>query len=169
MRTLDHQRMLDTATAFFLAGERCAPDLKFGSYGVHSVDAPRIVCYALSVEIALKLILSSVGKSTDGHSILSLFTKVPEEIRVNLSVLSEYGSEIDAYFVNWRYPYEKDILFGDCGNPRRAFIQCYQEIRRTQLHLKSIYEFNWGNFEPDWQWAWPELEIRQIEARLASK
>lgn len=169
MKTLDHKRMLDTATAFFLAGERCAPDLKFGRYGVHSVDAPRIVCYALSVEIALKLMLSFFGKAVSDHSLVRLFEKLPEEVRGNLPTLDFHANEMDRYFVGWRYPYEKGYLSGDFDNPRRAFIECYQEIRRIQPNLKSVYELNWGHFEPDRQWAWPELEIAQIEAGLVGK
>ncbi|MEO9336438.1 hypothetical protein ABFT80_03245 [Mesorhizobium sp. SB112] len=169
MSALDHQRMLDTATAFFLTGERCAPDLKFGPYGLHSVSAPRIVCYALSVEIAVKLILSIIGRPSGGHKISELFRKLPDEVGVNLFVLSCHADEMDRYFEDWRYPYEKELLLGDCDNPRRAFIECYREIRRISPTLKSIYESNWGNFEPDWQWAWSELEARQIEARLVGK
>jgi hypothetical protein len=41
---------------------------------------------------------------------------------------------------------------------------------RLILHLKpdlvSIYEQNWGRYEPDWFYAWPKLEVTQIEAGL---
>lgn len=169
MSALDHHRMLDTATAFFLAGERLAPDLKFGPYGVHRVDAPRIVCYALSVEIAVKLIHSLMGKPEGGHRISELFRKLPDEMRDNLTVLSCCADEMDRFFVDWRYPYEKGFLIGDCDNPRRAFIECYREIRRIWPTLQSTYERNWNGFEPNWDWAWPELEIQQIEAGLVGK
>jgi hypothetical protein len=55
------------------------------------------------------------------------------------------------------------MLFGDFDDPRRAFIECYREIRRLQPNLISIYEANWGSFDPDWFWAWPELEVPPLE------
>ncbi|MGF7006429.1 HEPN domain-containing protein [Aminobacter sp. BE322] len=169
MSAIDYQRMLDTATAFFLTGERCAPDLRFGPYGTHSVNAPRIVSYALSVEIALKLILSLGKASSRGHGLAELVAKLPDEVRSKLPTLHKRAAEIDTYFIDWRYPYERDFLIGDFDTPRRAFIECYREVRRIQPELISIYERNWGHFEPDPHWAWPEVELKQIEARLGSQ
>lgn len=167
MSAIDEQRMLDTATAFFLAGERCAPDLAFGPYGLHNVSAPRITSYALAVEVGLKLILHLSGrKPAQTHALRRLFDQVPEESRQFLAYLEECVDEIDSYFVDWRYPYEKELLPGDCDEPRRAFILCYKEIRRLKPDLTSVYERNWGQFEPDWFQAWPKLETAQIEARL---
>jgi hypothetical protein len=50
----DPQRMIDTAFANFLAAERCGPEATFATYPRHSVNAPQLVLYALSVEIMLK-------------------------------------------------------------------------------------------------------------------
>jgi hypothetical protein len=161
--------MVDTATAFFLAGERCAPDLKFGPYGVHSVSAPRIVLYALAIEITVKLLLSLTGVTARGHRISQLFVQLPDETREKLAILSECSGEIDRYFEDWRYPYEKESLVGECDNPRRAFIECYREIRRIEPTLQSVYEKNWERFEPDWNWAWPELEIQQVEVGFVGR
>lgn len=162
MKRLDAQRMLDTAASFFLAGERCAPDLEFGPYGQHSVTAPRIVTYAFAVEVALKLILHlharEVGRA---HSLKELFHLLPCDARVFLPHLAECVEDISTYFVDWRYAYEKDILFGDFDDPRRAFIECYREVRRLRPDLTSVYEQIWGRFEPDWFYAWPELESRK--------
>ncbi|MCK9552297.1 HEPN domain-containing protein [Aquamicrobium sp.] len=166
MTKLDHQRMFDTATAFFLTGERCAPDLRFGPYGIHSVNAPRIISYALAVEIALKLMFSLMGMVGRGHRISKLFEKLPHEVRTNLVNLSGCAEEMDRYFEDWRYPYEKDFLVGESDNLRRAFIECYKEIRRIKPTLESVYEQNWGSFEPDWNLAWPELESQQVEAEI---
>jgi HEPN domain-containing protein len=164
----DIQRMIDTATAFFPTGERCAPDLKFGRYGSHSVDAPRIVAYAFAVELALKL-LSCLSNQTQkrGHSLEVLFDDLPTNLKVRLQYLEGCVEEIDKYFENWRYPFESEFLIGECDNPRRAFIECHREIRNLKPNLMSVYEKNWGSFDPDWDWAWPELEVAQIERSAA--
>jgi HEPN domain-containing protein len=167
--TFDIQRMLDTATAFFLTGERCAPELKFGRYGSHSVNAPRIVAYALSIELALKLLhhmLTNAQKR--GHSLRVLFDDLPSSAKERLQYLEGWVGEIDRYFENWRYPFEHGFLSGETDNPRRAFIECHREIRNIKPDLMSVYEKNWGSFDPDWNWAWPELELRQIEGSLVS-
>ena len=159
--TSDLQRQLDTATAFFLAGERCALELKFDRYGHHTVSAPTIVSYALAVELALKLIHSlSRGAAGREHDLEKLYLLLPAEIRCNLPHLSECVVEIAQYFVDWRYPFEKDFLVGDYENPRRAFIECHREIKRLRPELASIYETVWGDFDPEWIRAWPEGEPR---------
>lgn len=148
---VDQQRQLDTATAFFLAGERCQFELKFGDYGLHSLSAPTIVNYSFSVELALKLLNSIVSKqSVKGHSLKHLFDVLPAETKSALPHLESCVAEIDRYFENWRYPHEHELLFGDFENPRRAFIECHREIRRLQPKSMSVYEKNWGSFEPNW-------------------
>lgn len=170
MSTVDPQRMLDTATSFFLAGERCAPALEFGPYGNHTVDAPRIVSYAFAVEIILKLLLRLDGINPDNeHELSKLFEKLPASRRERLTYSADCVDKIGRYFKDWRYAYEKDFLVGECSNPRRVFIECYEELRRSHPNLKSCFEENWGSFAPDWHWAWPELEIRQLEASLLRK
>lgn len=160
----DLQRHLDAATAFFLAGERCTPVLAFGNYGQHSLDAPTIVNYAHSVELALKLIhVLASGSKLHGHLVKNLFEALPDDVKAHLPHLGSCVEEIDRYFVDWRYAFEHDFLCGDFDNPRRAFIECYREIRRLRPELVSIYERNWGGFEPDWFWAWPEREVAEIE------
>lgn len=159
---VDHQRMLDTATAFFLAAERCVPEFKFGKYGSHSVSAPTLCNYALSVEIALKLILEIHGISAKGHNILLLCRKIPFNER---SFLGDYLRpspvdqkstirEVSRYFIDWRYSYEHCELYGSYDEIRRIFISCYQEVRRLKPDLKSYCERDWGSFEPDWLMAW---------------
>lgn len=163
----DLQRQFDTATAFFLAGERCSLDLRFGRYGFHSVSAPTIVNYAFAVELALKIIHSlAFGESAKGHDLEKLFRLLPEEICGNLPHLSKCVAEIARYFEDWRYPFEKDMLFGDYDNPRRAFIECYREIERLRPQLQSVYESIWGTFEPEWVLTWPTDNPRW-ELRLA--
>ena len=159
--TFDLQRQLDTATAFFLAGERCSLELRFKEYGFHSVSAPTIVNYAFSVELALKLIHSlAFGTPAGGHNLEDLFGKLPGEIRINLPHLSERVSEIARYFEDWRYPFEKSFLIGDIENPRRAFIECYREVKRLRPQLASVYESLWGSFEPGWVQPGTETEFR---------
>jgi hypothetical protein len=188
---VDLQRQIDTATAYFLAGERCRLELGFGPYGSHSVSAPTITNYALSVEISLKLLYflahdKEVTKRelTNRHSLQGLFNLLPCSTKTNLSYMQEClfplknsmhpswvglvaedeeDKGIDNYFVDWRYPYEKEFLIGDFDNPRRSFIECYREIRRLDPKLMSVYEKNWGQFEPDWINAWGNnmaLEIK---------
>ena len=164
---VDHQRQLDTATAFFLAGERCALELRFYQYGFHTVSAPTIVNYALAVEIALKLLHSLVtGETKSGHDLGALYEQLPGGVRANLLHLAEENSVISRHFVDWRYPYEKDLLIGDFENSRRAFIECYREIRRVAPALVSVYEELWGTFEPDWIQAWsgeqPKYELNLV-------
>ncbi|MHA6297107.1 HEPN domain-containing protein [Devosia sp. CAU 1758] len=152
----DLQRQIDTATAFFLAAERCSLELKFDPYGFHSVSAPTIVNYAFAVELALKVLhVVAIGSPAKGHDLEKLFSLLPEGVRENLPHLSGCVSEIARYFEDWRYPFETDLLFGDYDNPRRAFIECYREIRRRRPNLASAYESLWGTFEPDWVLTWP--------------
>lgn len=161
------QRQLDTATAFFLAAERCSLELRFGRYGFHTVSAPTIANYAFSVELALKLLQQLVSDASEsGHDLRRLFLALPDDNRAQLPHLSECVSEIARYFENWRYPFEQELLFGDFENPRRAFIECYREIRRLRPQLVSVYEGLWGAFEPEWVQTWPNDRPRW-ELRLA--
>lgn len=149
--SIDTQRMIDTATAYFLAGERCEFDLRFGPYDLHIVSAPAITSYAFAVELSLKLIYFLTTNSTaSGHSLAAIFSSLPDETKDRLVHLGECAEEIDRYFVDWRYPFERDFLIGDTENPRRAFIECYREIRQSEPTLMSVYECNWGGFEPEW-------------------
>lgn len=155
--SVDLQRMLDTATAFFLAGERLEPAAEFGPYGRHTVSAPTVVCYAFSVELALKLIqrLES-GISMPNHSLKALLDSLSEETKNQMPHLQGCADEIDRYFVDWRYPFEKPQLLADAEEPRRAFIECYRVIRSLSPKLRSIYEELWGEFEPEWRRASPD-------------
>jgi HEPN domain-containing protein len=148
---IDVLRHLDTATAYFLAGERCALDLRFGRYKMHSLSAPTITNYALSVELALKLIyVLAIGGRIRGHNLQELFDALPDESRKRLPHLSGCVLEIAQYFENWQYAFEKDLLIGEFSNPRRAFIECFAEIRRLRPDLLSFYEAAHGSFQPDW-------------------
>ena len=171
----DYQRMLDTATAFFLAAERCVPEFKFGVYQSHSVSAPVLCNYAMSVEIMLKLILKhhdvDPPKGWRGHDLLLLCRKIPQSNRSFLNYYLQPSPidnqsiirEISRYFVDWRYSYEKEFLIGSHNEIRRLFIDCYREIRHLKPDLRNYYENDWGMFEPDWMWAWFEQEHKEIE------
>ncbi len=154
--SVDNQRRLDIATAYFLAGERCSIEMKFGAYGFHSIGSPTITNYAFAVELALKIIHSlSRNAEERGHDLKVLFDALPEDVRNNLPHLQD-----------WRYAYEMEFLVGDEEHPRRGFIECYREIRRLGPHLASGYESQWGAFEPEWVRSWPEGRPRW-ELRLA--
>lgn len=163
--TIDLQRQLDAATAFFLAAERCALEFRFGQYDFHVVNAPTIVNYAFAVELALKVIHSvTMPAIARGHKLDQLYRALPDDIRTNLRHLSECVTDISSYFEEWRYPFEKAFLVGEYENPRRAFIECYQEIRRLRPDLISAYEAGWGSFKPEWVQTWnealPRWELR---------
>ncbi len=177
---LDFQRMIDTAVAFFLAGERCTPSLKFGKYGEHSLNAPVVVSYALSIEICLKILIAKAGGDIQGHSLKVLFGRLSEESKANLKhwaeplvsgeVTAEFAflkesplDEMDRNFVDWRYSYEHDYLTASPSSLRCRFIECHMEVRRAHRQLVSTFERNWGSFEPDGTWAWPEMELAQLE------
>jgi len=165
-KSVDLQRMIDTAMAFFLAGERCSPEFSFGRYPSHSLTAPVVVAYALAVEIALKILNRHYGLPADGHDLMRLLETLPDETRIHLQYLEDEIQAIKSTFVEWRYPYEYEFLSVNPSSIRRAFILLHREIRRVLPNLESIYEKNWGHFDPDWYWAWPDLEIAQIEERL---
>jgi HEPN domain-containing protein len=149
--------MFDTATAFFLAGERLEPGAEFGPYAHHTVSAPTVVCYAFAVELALKLIQQlESGTRSPSHSLKALFAGLSVKTRDQLPHLQGCADEIDSYFVDWRYPFEKPELIADVEEPRRAFIECYRVIRAFRPDLRSIYEEMWGSFEPEWLRAWPD-------------
>lgn len=162
---VDEQRMIDTACAFFLAGERCTPEIGFAIYPMHSVSAPVLVNYALATEIALKLLIRSYGnkppRGADAHNLQKLFECLPKEGRQFLDGYKEAIFDCSEYFVDWRYPYEVPELIGSASELRRVFIRCYQEIRRRKPALSSIYEKNWGHFEPDWLWSGHRLDVTQ--------
>lgn len=167
--TVDLQRQLDIATAYFLAGERCSIDLKFGTYGLHSIGSPTNTNYAFSVELALKVLhVLSCRSEVRGHDLKVLFDAMPEETKGNLPHLQECVSEMAHYFEDWRYAHEKEFLIGDHELPRRGFIECYREIRRLQPNLSSVYEKLWGGFEPEWVLSWPE-DLPRWELRLVGR
>ena len=162
--SFDLQRQMDTATAFFLAAERCSLEMRIGRYGFHSIGAPTITNYAFSVELALKLLHAiSRGVEATGHDLKSLYDSLSDDVRSNLPHLADCAPEIRRYFEDWRYPYEREFLVASEGDPRRAFIECYREIRRLRPELSSVYERLWGSFEPGWFHAWTEGEV--LEAR----
>ena len=159
--SVDIQRQLDIATAYFLAGERCSVEMKFGVYGLHSIGSPTITNYAFSVELALKIVHAlSRNAEMRGHDLKMLFDALPEDVRKNLPHLQECVGDMALYFENWRYAYETEFLVGADEYPRRAFIECYREIKRLRPQLASVYESLWGGFEPEWVRSRPEVQPR---------
>lgn len=148
---IDTQRMLDTATAFFLAGERNKLYARLNDYDFHSLAAPTLTNFALSAEVALKLLVFiDQGKIAHGHKISKIFGELSESTKEKLAHTDANLDELDDCFVDWRYSYEKEFLAGSDDCPRRAFIETYREIRLLRPDLKSVYEKNWGSFAPDW-------------------
>jgi HEPN domain-containing protein len=167
--TVDIQRQLDVATAYFLAGERCSIEMRFGAYGFHSIGSPTTSNYAFALELALKVLhVLSRNEEVRGHDLKDLFDTLPEKVRSNLPHLQECVGEIARYFEDWRYAFEKEFLVGDDEYPRRGFIECYREIKRLRPQLTSVYEALWGGFEPEWLRTWPQdhprWELRLVRA-----
>ncbi|MGL4325058.1 MAG: hypothetical protein ACRCTD_13545 [Beijerinckiaceae bacterium] len=172
-KNIDIQPMIDTAVAFFLAAERCAPNLAFGVYKPHSVSAPRIVNYALSIEIILKLFLYvENGKRFEGHDLRKLFSSLRQSSQIEIAGAMPRPRELSDFvdllgdekntFINWRYPYEADFLATSCGDLRQIFIAIHAVLNNIHPHVKSVYAKNWGGFRPDPAWAWHELEMRDL-------
>lgn len=149
--SIDIQRQLDIATAYFLAGERCSIEMKFGAYGVHSIGSPTLTNYAFAVELALKII-HALSRNTEvrGHDLKKLFDALPEDVRNKLPHIGECVVDMRLYFEDWRYAHEHEFLVGQEDYPRRGFIECYREIKRLRPQLASVYESLWGGFEPEW-------------------
>ena len=169
MRADFYQRMLDTAMDFFLAGERCNLPMKFGNYESHSLAASIVSNYALSIELALKLLASKNGipelKWNRVHNLATLFEILPpivrEEIQTEASAsfnVEKFVDEIAKTFVDWRYPFEKDFLYADTSNMRRLFIACHAVIRKSHPTLIGSLEQKWGSFNPDSTWIDYEIE-----------
>jgi hypothetical protein len=88
-------------------------EMKFGAYGFHSIGSPTITNYAFSVELALKIIhVLSRSAEVRGHDLKDLFDALPDEVRSNLPHLQECAGEMARYFQDWRYAFDKDLLFG---------------------------------------------------------
>lgn len=174
MSGVDKQLMIDTAVSYFLAAERCFPDLEFGKYGSHSVCAPTVTNYAFAIEVALKLLLkmSELNKTRSGHDLLALYMglvpKIRKLVRTNYPGASTRYTvfmslkAVRSSFSDWRYAFEGGTLVASTTGMRRLFIACHHAIRTLDPDLKSIYEQKWGNFRPDPQWAWYEEEIKQL-------
>ncbi|MCA3643990.1 MAG: hypothetical protein IOC63_19490 [Methylobacterium sp.] len=158
--SIDLQRMMDTAVAFFLAAERCRLTLSFSRYPEHFVSAPQVTNYAFSVEIALKILTCTLGGKKNGHNLKDLYESLPDSQKLHLVFLEDAFDEAASPFVDWRYPFEKTFLAADPDKLRRAFIVCHSEIRRTSPNLKSKFEHHWGRFDPDW--IWNEIELKDV-------
>ncbi|MCB1492600.1 MAG: hypothetical protein KDJ77_12535 [Rhodobiaceae bacterium] len=160
------QRMIDTAIEFFLAGERCAPRLEFGVYRSHSVLVPYVCNYAFALEIALKIVATlnkcRIPIGRDGHDLKKICEAIPRHKRKFLAGNKRKINKVANAFVRWRYNYEYDLLIISPDDLRNLFILTHREIQRLDPVLKSSYEQEWGNFEPDPQWAWEIQELKEI-------
>ena len=182
---IDRKKMIDTAVSYFLAAERCTPELGFGNYPLHSVFAPTVMCYAHAIEISIKLILHLVcERFPSGHNLIKLFNELPHLQKKRLFKVEEWLSEkrvegfqfegeLEGFKIegsstsnvpscDWRYPYEGKSLIAYSDDLRRSFIELHKEIRTLAPDLVSSYEHEWGHFNPDWDWAWYEEEIKEI-------
>lgn len=176
MSKVDLQRMLDSSVAYFLAGERCSPDLTFGRYGNHSLCSPVITCYSFSLEIILKLHIYYDSKNPKNeHNIINLYNTLSDEIRSLISEslpkphlqrnIADIFSDYSNAFSDWRYAYEKSYLECWPSELRHAFIACHRAFRELYPDQMSIYERNFGGFSPDPDWAWYDMEMREVSSK----
>src|SRR5215217_368113 len=102
------QRMLNTATAFYIAAARCHGTVHTAttSYATH---APPIVCYAFSIELYLKvLILITTGKKARGHKLQHVIAnwRFPGDP----DLLRDWITDASEDFVQWRYAHEYEFI-----------------------------------------------------------
>lgn len=100
--SVDEQRMINTAVAYFLAGERCEPAFGFGRYPTHRIGAPTITCYAMAVEIALKLLLRLTlnlnniePRKLKNHDLKKLYDEIPCNNKIYISCFEDLFSKLE--------------------------------------------------------------------------
>ena len=147
---LDRQRMMDTAVSFFLAGERSSVPMSFGPYPSHTLGAPEVTSYALSLEVFLKLLSDILNIPARGHEVSKIFQNLPSDIRADVECRYARSGDIvaklreyDSCFVKWRYPYETDILETEISDLRRLCIVCHSVIKQMAPKLQSCFEKAW--------------------------
>lgn len=177
-KVIDIQRLYDTAEAFFFAGILSHAEFDAGAVytylnppglnfphaddaaiialngkKTHAVGAPRMVNFAFSIELYLKLLLFLANKElSNEHNLLKLFKRLVEVAPNAIDKIVEHYprsenrdefivhiSEVKSVFIDWRYVYEKDFL---CGSTDKL-LEIAEALRRTmqEVHptLRSAY------------------------------
>lgn len=109
-------RLLDTASSFLLASQRCETMIPTGLNTFEAPVVPSIVCAAFACEVYLKALATPPGRDiVSGHQLKHLFDALDEELRRKIveKFRAETGQgllplvrEFSSAFVEWRYVYE---------------------------------------------------------------
>ncbi len=174
--TTRKDKMIGTAISFFLAGERCAVTLQFGSYQSHSVIAPCIVNYAFSIEIILKLLLllsnpnERIPKTHDIYDLYDhLDVKYKDFFAKNFHLyyalkcsFEKQFEETRKYDVNkkkyisifetWRYSYDLDSNVISVGFLQETFRVCFNALKYFFPDTWRNYTDQKGDFFPCSKW-----------------
>ena len=111
------QEMIDQANAFFQAGSRCDVDIRLSPNVTNSLSAPAVVCYAIAVEIYIKLLAHINGISIKKiHSLIELFDSLSDAVKEKIAKHYQSSSQelrkdietVSNAFIDWRYLYEKN-------------------------------------------------------------
>lgn len=110
----DPKRIIDTADAFLLAGERAMEQRPVGVNRFQMLLVPGVVSNAFAAELYFKALLMLEGGPASGHDLASLFAKLKDETRK--VVREQIGlaetdfddglGKVAKAFVEWRYIYE---------------------------------------------------------------
>lgn len=108
------------ARSFFIAGARSGNQVWLSPNSYNLTVAPAVTCYAMSIELYIKLLCKiSTGSYDHHHRISEHFKQLPEFDKDNLAVhyeqsigrsrlqLEEDIKLISEAFVDWRYLYDK--------------------------------------------------------------
>ena len=110
----DPQRIINTATSFFLAADRAFEQRSLGPDQVQMLLVPAIVCRAFAIELYLKAIITLEDGNASGHDLSSLYGRTSQSIQVSFqnrlalaaAELAQSLAPISKSFVEWRYIYE---------------------------------------------------------------
>lgn len=110
----DPKRIIDTADAFLLAGERAMEQRPLGTNQFQILLVPAVVSNAFAAELYFKAILTLEGGPASGHDLTLLFAKLKDETRIVIrdqmglaeANFSDELGKVAKAFVEWRYVFE---------------------------------------------------------------
>ena len=104
------QRILDAASDFWISSEILWSQSGQQIFPLRST----IVTTAFAIELYLKFLSSIYGVDAWGHGLLSLFQKLPKQLKVEIRLnykgkgtVEEALEEYKNLFVDWRYIFQK--------------------------------------------------------------
>ena len=111
---------LQSSQGFFRTFELCYERPGFITPEKAGTTVPSIVCLAFSVELALKSVLLHDNRSSHGHSLWNLYSRLPTRLRSEIVARTsrtdqEFELELKSAanaFVQWRYIHEQTRMVG---------------------------------------------------------